>query len=258
MIFYSLTMSKLEPESSNRSYSFKIICFIVWIAGSLISSFTDDLCQVWCILVTIALCFISLALLIDPDDYSSRVIKEIPQSNIVRLFKFPFFTGMANSICWIILMALLNVVFASFIKETGYRRGMFDAVIGITSVQLYVNAFFLFANFIRKIIMPDKSKTTCIGIFIGIFVFCTVMPLFFRSYRGEGILNFMSPFYAFLQYGDKYVGALIMGAGIWLIGIVLNASSIFKQIGTYFEGPVSTAKVHRPIYKDNFDLEQSK
>ncbi len=257
-ILFSLTVSKLEPEASNKSLSFKCTCSVIWIVGILISSFTDKYIETWTIVVAIALCFISVALLMDPDEYSNRVKSEIPKNPVTRLFNFPYFTGMANSICWILLTAICNIVVASFFKRS-YSRDFFEAALGISSVLLYVNAIFLFCNAIRKWLWPTANKTSCVGMFVLIFLISTIAPIgsrvFFFGGGGWGLLSIISPFFAFIDNDVSH--GLVTGFIFFIIAVMINGKAIFSQIGTYFSDSDSIKKPNIPIYKDNNKLEQS-
>lgn len=241
LILFVLTVSRLEAESSNRSYMFKGVATGLWIIGSFLTVFSETAAQAWCFIVFIALIVLSVILLLDPESYSERVIKEIPENPVVRFFNFPFFTGMANSLCWIFCFAILNYIYGFFVTVamgSSYSYSDFtSSLTAMSSVLAYVIAYFLLSNSIRKLFFGNENKGVVIGIFVFVILVAIILPIFVSNlvpYGLRDIVYIISPFAAFINYRREISISVIVSFIFLLITLAFNSFSLVAQISSYF------------------------
>ncbi|MBP5468658.1 MAG: hypothetical protein J6Z11_05385 [Candidatus Riflebacteria bacterium] len=261
LILYVLTVSRLEAESSNRSYMFKGVATGIWIIGYFLTVFSETASQAWCFIVFIALIVLSFILLLDPESYSERVIKEIPANPVVRFIKFPFFTGMANSLCWIFSFAILNYMYGFFVSAvmSPYSSDFISSLTAMASVLAYAMAYFLLSNSIRKLFFGNENKGVVIGIFVFIILVAIILPIFVSNlvpYGLRDIVYIVSPFAAFINFRRGVSIAVIVSFIFLVITLAFNSFSLVAQINSYFTKKVDYK--NKPfnkadVYKD-FDI----
>ena len=258
LTLYVLTVSRLEPESSNRSYLFKSVATVLWIIGSFLSTFSENAVQAWSFIVFIALIVLSFILLLDPETYSPRVIKEIPDSPIVRFFVFPFYTGMANSLCWIVIFAILNYVYGLVVASViGHSYWDFtSSLTAMASVLAYAIAYFMLANSIRKLFFSREPKGVVVGILVFIILVAVILPLFMSQmvpYEFRKVVVLISPFAAFFGSRSEMVGPVVCSLIFLVITLAFNSLSMISQINSYFSKSLDSDNDYRNkynVYKD--------
>ncbi len=239
IILYCLTVSRLQAEVSNRSYLFKSVTTAIWIIGTLVFSFNKDHAQFWCVIVFIVIAVLSLALLLDPETYSERVLLEIPTNPVARLIKFPLFTGMVNSLAWILIIAAFNYIYGLTVVAaiSPSYSGYFEFLSAVAIVFIYGLAYFLIANFIKNMFFKDKPRSTITGILVSILLIFTFGPLIaeaFMPYGTRGLISIISPFGVFYDGLRNVLPYLIFGVIALIAAIFLNISKLITQINDYF------------------------
>ncbi len=241
-MLYGSTVSRLEPETSNRMYNIRFIASIVWMIGTVVATCIDfDALAGWTVCVFIVLMILSLNIYSEPDYYSQRIISEIPDSVYNRFCKFPFFTGVVNGLCWVFLISFLTTIVAFlgtmiYLKHTSDFMSFVSVLIVFT---LHINAHGLFANFLRNIFSADGKKSGVGQIAFLSFVITNIATAFifnmFFSYRGisEGFMIIVNPFFCLSYHRSVIVG--IIGGFLWLgLGILCNIKTIINQFRVYF------------------------
>ena len=241
MLFGS-TVSRLEPETSNRMYNIRFIASIVWIIGTVVTICIGfDALAGWTVCVFLVLMILSLNIYSEPDYYSQRIISEIPDSMYNRFCKFPFFTGVVNGLVWIALMVTLTAAVALggtvlFLKHNDFM----SVVVLLIIFTLHINAHGLFANFYRQIFVGDGKKAGVGQIAFFSFVLTNILSafllnMFFRSSRlSEGLLMFVNPFYCMSYHSDGIIVGIIGGLFWFGAGILCNIKTIIGQFRVYF------------------------
>ena len=242
MLFGS-TVSRLEPESSNRMYNTRFAASIVWLIGSVVTLFMDfEALGGWTVCVFFVLMILSLNVYSEPDYYSSRIISEIPDSVYNRFCKFPFFTGVANGITWIAFMVFLTtcVAFAGTVIYYKHTGDFMYAVITLIVFTLHINAHGLVVNFVRNLFMEGSKKAGVAQIAFFTFVATNAATAFLFSsffrfhYISEKVLCLVNPFYC-LSYHRDGITLGVIGGVVWFgLGILLNIKTIVKQFSVYF------------------------
>jgi ABC-type transport system involved in multi-copper enzyme maturation permease subunit len=241
-MLYGSTVSRLEPETSNKMYNIRFIASIVWMIGTVVATCIDfDALAGWTVCVFIVLMIISVNVYSEPDYYSQRIISEIPDSADNRLCKFPFFTGVANGLSWVALIVLLTTVvaFLSTIINFKHASDFMSFVTVLIVFILHINAHGLFANFLCNIFSKDGKKSGVGQIAFFSFVVVNIATAFlinmFFSYRhlSEGILMIVNPFFCLSYHRSVIVG--IIGGLFWFgLGILCNIKTIINQFRVYF------------------------
>ena len=243
MLFISC-VSKLEPEASNRKFGLRYVCSIAWMIGTIVTAFIDyEAIMVWTVVFSILLMFLSVDACSEPDSYSSRVIDEIPDSTYSRISKFPFFTGMANGLCWVAIMTVLTM-FVAFLGTIVHFKTSSDfsyLIISLTNFLLHATAYGLIVSFIRKAFIDKNYKTGVTQVAVTSFFLVNIISgigfnIFFRygSDLMEKLIVLINPFMA-LGLGRREIGFALIGGGFWFIlGVVVNLKTLIWQFKTYF------------------------
>ena len=242
MLFGS-SVSKLEPETSNKMYTTRIVASIAWMIGTVITSFCSfEAVEIWTVIVFIALMLLSIIIVSEPEVYSQRIISEIPDSIFNRFSKFPFFTGLVNGECWIFFIAALTLMVAFIGNLThSVSRGS-DFITGLAVLAcflLHVNAYGLVVNFIYKTFSLKRSgipQITLAAFFITNAVTGISYNMFFwhgGSFSRE-VIQMLNPFFMLDRYRDSYALGIIGAIMFFALGIILNIKSITKQFNAYF------------------------
>ena len=242
MLFGS-TISRLEPETSNRMYNTRFAASIVWIIGTIVTIFIDfDALAGWTVCVFIVLMILSLNVYSEPDYYSQRIIDEIPDSAYNKFCRFPFFTGVANGLSWVVLVAVLTSCVAMMGTVIHYKHSsdFMSVVTALVIFTLHVNAHGLIVNFLRNVIVGDGKKTGIGQIaFFSFIVTNIVTTVVFNTFLGfsrasESIIVLINPFFCLSSRHDSLLVGLI-GGGLWFgLGILCNIKTIIGQLSAYF------------------------
>ena len=242
MLFGS-TVSRLEPETSNSMYNTRFAASIVWLIGSVVTMFMDfEALAGWTVCVFLVLMILSLNVYSEPDYYSSRIISEIPESVYNRFGKFPFFTGVANGMTWIVFMVFLTtcVAFAGTIIHYKHSTDFMSVVISLIVFALHINAHGLMVNFFRNLFMEGSKKAGVAQIAFFSFVATNAATAFLFSsffrfhYISENILCMVNPFYCLTNHREGLTLGII-GGFIWFgLGVLCNIKTILGQFSAYF------------------------
>ena len=242
MLFGS-TVSRLEPETSNRMYGIRFAASIVWMIGTVITLFMEfEALAGWTVCVYLVLMILSLNIYSEPDHYSQRIISEIPDSVYNRFCKFPFFTGVTNGIVWVALMAVLTACVAMMGTIIHYKHSSdFMSVVTVMIIfTLHINAHGLIVNFFRNIVVGDGKKAGVGQIAFFSFVVWNIATAFlFNSFfsfgrLSEGLLMAVNPFYCFSYHRDGFIVGIIGGLFWFGLGVVCNIKNITGRFSAYF------------------------
>lgn len=245
LFIYSLLISKLQPDSSNKMYFFRRVASVVWLLAMVMSCFDEKFNEVSCMIIMVFLCIASVAAHTEPDTYTNRVISEIPDAAIDKIVKFPFYYGKINAIAWIAIIAVLTALlgrgcFYLFHSSAAYLHSSdFDTMLGVMVVfLLYIHSYGFLSDFIRKIFFKDYSVQTNIAI-IAVLVAVGTVLMFMEDLLGPiaGILAFANPFGCLYLRGSDSQNVLLfmfVGSIFLVVTMFLNLSSLKKQFNAYF------------------------
>ena len=242
-LLFATSISKLEPETSNKMYGIRVAASVAWLIGTVITAFFEfEIVITWTVIVFIVLMLLSLILYSEPDLYSNRIIEDIPNSMLERFFKFPFFTGVTNGICWIMITSFLTIIASFICSIIHYKHGsdFVKFVMVMFTFLFHVNAHGLIMNFVRNTFMDGKTKQGVGQMAFTSFIIVNIVSLvvynmFFRnSDFMENVFALICPFFAFDMYRHGSVVVIIGGIGFFILGLMLNIKNIIGQFNAYF------------------------
>ena len=244
-LLFAASSIKLEPETSNKMYTFRVWASIIWMIGTLATSFVNfEVVVVWSSCVLIALILFSFNNQTEPEVYSNRILSEIPDSLFNKISKFPFFTGVVNGFTWNVFVAILTlmvVIVGDITHKIGYHSDREFILCVFITQFLHANAHGFFASFIRKNILKASNRkgnfNFALASYIITGVVATIVYNMFDGRRNPiGIVcGLINPFFIF-TYGTRGEGLLPLIAAVILFGIavLLNIKSIIEQLTSYF------------------------
>lgn len=245
---YSLIVSRLQPDSSNKNYIFRIVATCLWLLGSVLVLFTPKLAIPWCWIVMIALCGLSFSTVFEPDKYSNRIIKEIPKNQIMKIINFPFFYGMANSFLWVLLASFFTFVYAMVMNLSlsgSFGNELAESMKVCLVFLLFSNAYSFMANSLRKLI-SSNSKTnenfaylTAIIAVTTIFLVVTQVMSRWDDSPLAMLGRLISPF-GCLNWRRNEIGiSIVSGSVLLIVGVLMNIKPMITQVVEYFTGEIS-------------------
>ncbi len=239
IIFYMLTVSRIQTESSNRTYFLKFVTSVIWCIGSLLCSFDKEFSLGWTAAVFIALIPLSVFLLLDPENYSRRVLSEIPKNPIGRVLAYPFYTGMLNSYVWIVITGILTLFYSMRYYSGSHRNDFFSFLACVITMLISSHSYFFISNFIKNMLFKDKSRTYIFNIFATIVAIVVIGSFIAENLiypYHSGWASLLSPFsMCYFVNGDNIIVCIIATLVIWGISLILNINRIGAQLITYFD-----------------------
>lgn len=254
-LVYLLVVSNLQPDSSNKMYSFKRMTSVVWLIAIVLSCFDSNFNEISCVVIMIFLCIVSVFFHAEPDTYSNRVISEIPDAFTQRVLKFPFFYGRINAFTWISLTGISTFIIGMFcyyaLNDSAFKSDFPDFLIFLAEFLVYINAYCFFSDFIRKLVFPNASRQYNIGIFAFLFLGSTIILWFGESFGKLGdFIALINPFGAMYLRNHSERILLAVGFILLILSMCTSLSSILKQINTYFKKITIPNKYnYKPIYR---------
>ena len=241
MFLYRYSVSILEPESSNKKYILRVFAslasVVIAILGIAIANFG------YASVIVIGCMFIGITLSIysEPDDYSQRLKKEIPNSFVEKLTNFPFFTGMANGLTWVIGFSVMSLFYLYLLENNSFlnlNKDLSEIIVAYVVIGLTITNYGLLGNYIRRKFFSSMPKSSNFGISILLFLFLGVISLNISeiifvgfSPMGEYIYVVNPIGYLFRNEFDVALFWVSMG---FLFVSMLNSDSIFRQIKSFF------------------------
>ncbi|MDR0871105.1 MAG: hypothetical protein LBN39_09980 [Planctomycetaceae bacterium] len=168
-VFLSLAVRAFSPPASNRSLPVRLTVFAVFIGSFLFvlfSSFSSLMPYLfagpsvgavftpWCGIWFIFLCFLTLVVVCEPNDWSVRVRHSISKNILFRSLAFPFYTGAANGFAWWFVM-LACVCAVCIFTNPPLDRGIWYWL--LFSFDYTLTAMFLRLRFASKICKPEQT-----------------------------------------------------------------------------------------------------
>ena len=243
-LLFAASSIKLEPETSNKMFSFRVWASIIWMIGTLVTSFTNvEVLFVWTSCVLLALVLLAFNIQTEPEIYSHRILEEIPESMFNRINKFPFFTGVANGFTWNILVAMLTLIIfivCSEFYKAGYRSDNEMMICVFITQFLHANAHGFFAGFIRKYIFKANSRKGNFNFALASYIITGIVSsILYNMFDGRGnpigmVCGLVNPFLIF-SYGYRSpIFPLVVSVIIFGIAVLLNIKAIIGQFFSYF------------------------
>ncbi|MCP4107197.1 MAG: hypothetical protein GY749_16925 [Desulfobacteraceae bacterium] len=113
---YVSAVAAISPSSANRVLGIRLCLSSVWLITGIIPFFTTDFKINEWIGCSVAIVFTGLLLSVsEKDGQSLRVRRSIPHGKIKRTAAFFFYSGAANGIAWIFVIAALTLCLGWFI-----------------------------------------------------------------------------------------------------------------------------------------------
>ncbi|MDR1924394.1 MAG: hypothetical protein LBQ66_08465 [Planctomycetaceae bacterium] len=116
-LLLSGAIAMLSPQSSNKFMPLRILLMLVLLAGFIVSLTGVFLSPWYAGLIKMEeLCAVTLSIMIfmvvcESDQWSPRIRRSLPKSLLLRVVIFPFYTGSACGLVWIMLLSMMIVVF---------------------------------------------------------------------------------------------------------------------------------------------------
>ncbi|MDR1484037.1 MAG: hypothetical protein LBT09_04350 [Planctomycetaceae bacterium] len=131
------SISVLSPPSSNRMFPMRILLTLIFLLSVIVTAVTTSFSTVGSLIhnystieyaALIALCFILLVTVCERDQWSIRIRRGMPKSILLRVIVFPFYSGAACGIVWVLMM----VLFIYVLEVVMIPDGMYLKVFQIT------------------------------------------------------------------------------------------------------------------------------
>lgn len=240
-IIFSFNVALRQSENSNKMYSFRKRFTIAWLLSLAIPIVRTSFAEFWLVSSIIAIVIASLIAHGEPETYSRRVIREIPDSFWGKILKFPFFYGLLNSFVWVSLatwlICVLFNIYNVFIYSTSYGMSRSEDVTQvIVALFLYVNAYGFWGNIIRKLFFKKSGKVATVAIAVVLYIILGLLIPFFGSEFGfafDSFADFFNPF-AGRHSSSNFSKALLSGGLFLFLGMLLNGFALIKQLRSYF------------------------
>jgi len=205
----------------------------------------NDGIQTWFYLSILLFVFGFLHTVSEKDGYSPRVASRIPESRMMRIPVFFFYSGAANGIACILLMTGLTflAVFLMEEKFTGISEKDTEIFAG---VFLYAICYAQTGLFIQRTMLAKwvPAKYTWAVVMCVIAGVC-VLPLFFSIMAGRVSFDFSGNVFAFIANGKRHRHFAF--AGIWLVLVTLCNIFWFLEQIRQFVPPHEPEHLRNPI-----------
>lgn len=251
-IAFQEAASAISPENSNKSYKAKISITPICIVTGILCVLREEYVMMWFGVSMGILILMNLCAFTESESYSQRILSEIPVNPVKRFLKFPYFTGMANSLIWVVMMlAIVMIIFSiasQIISRYSSLSDLKDMLNYIVTFYSYLTGYCLIGNSIRKAFFKTRKESSTLLISLILFLILGVLPSI-----GSAISGYHSDFSLFLKlfnpfimndghysrsygsYGlDEPSMFLIASGCLLVIGIILNFRSLRRQIRSYF------------------------
>lgn len=249
-ILFKFSESLLQPETSNRTYSLRKYITIVLFVLISMEYLVKELSTASIVLFVLLLGGVSLQIFGEPDSYSKRVIREIPESFGGKYLKFPLFTGFANGLSWLIIFYAIGVLYAWIINDytldfSKAGNEFKEGIIGGIVISMTISSYCLFGNFIRKIFFKNKPAKENRAIAFILFVLFGLMPIMpviplGKLYSNGDFWNLIRIFNPIscvdTSDQDGLSKALLFAVIGFVIALIFNWRFVAKQTGNYFNG----------------------
>lgn len=240
-IMFATSVSFLQPDTANKSYSLRKYLSILWVIGiCLVFGIPAELEGINVGLIFL-LVFVSGSYIREPEYYSARIIKDIPSNLFQRFIKFPLYTGLANGFAWVAITTIVSSLVVGFVNSycnPGFSsRDRYGTVLFVIIATL--NAFVLMGNYIRKTFFSNYSRgaSALIGIILYLVVGCLpflilgIMRIHFDGARAIAI--WINPIVGLFE--NEQVMAVVSSFLLLMLGLTLNGSTLMRQTKHYFE-----------------------
>ena len=244
-LLFAASSIKLEPETSNKMYTFRVWASIIWMIGTFLTSLISfEVVVVWSSCVFIALILFSFNNQTEPEIYSHRILSEIPDSLFQKISKFPFFTGVINGFTWNLFVGMLTlivVIVGDLIYKPGYYSDRVYILCIFITQLLHANAHGFLASFIRKNILKANNRKGNFNFALASYIITGIVTTIgYSMFDGRGnpigmVCGLINPFYVFIS-GHRGEGLVPLGISVFLfcIAALLNIKSIIEQFSSYF------------------------
>jgi hypothetical protein len=247
--------SVLSPPASNRMFPIRVLLMSVFLINVIImvgisKIFAGTLQpDIYVSIETVALIVLFIMIgnaVSDHDQWSNRIRRNLPKSRLQRAVLFPFCSGAANGIVWVIIMVLLigileNVLLPradiKYFKIEGDDNGVRLPLLlgGIIFAFDYAVTAMLIRFRISKRLSP---KNTVPFIPIGLLLFFALgsflIHLFFEAEIGvsysDSFLSALNPFCDIIENNDgTYRTIRVVGMSVWLVLLLIMLVRWYSQ-----------------------------
>ena len=245
LIIFATSVSFLQPDTSNKSYSMRKYLTVLWFIGIGLMFIKPTSLEEIIVVLALVILYVSGSYLREPEYYSERVVKLIPGNPTDRFLKFPLYTGMANGFVWVALITVLSAIAASAVRYfsggtiTPIMRSRDNFVGVFFTIIATFNAYGLFANFIRKTFWKNFSRSATIIIAIIIYLVIGWLPLIlinvfwrYNAFDSRTIMTWVNPVFGLME--GEIGTAMVVSFLLLGLALVFNSRALLRQIKDYY------------------------
>ncbi|MDR3198704.1 MAG: ABC transporter permease [Planctomycetaceae bacterium] len=227
-------VASIAPTSSNRLLPVRLTITVIYLGSLLMSCVVPSLFWLisggnplvyWVYFWIAALAILMATVVCERETWSFRIKRTLPQRFIFRMFLFPFYTGAANGLVWLVLLGFgIFLVIKSQTGETFDTRLFFWLLF---SFDYCVTAMLIRSYFFSKQTKPDKVIAIILILFI-LFVPCGMLvsylfyeapPNDFYEVYSKSIFSALNPFVLNETFSESWIQSF--AAVFWGVGLIV-------------------------------------
>ena len=250
-LLYACSVCLLMPGSTNRSLPVRVTVAVIWLLSGLLAhgyafrkgvSSPGGAVMAWAVPHVILLALMAFWAVSEREEPSPRVRRAIPAGDLARLTAFPFFTGSANGVAWVLLFGGITFLCLFSGRAVTWRSAPAGGPEAIRLLVFFLHAvsYALIANHLRRTVLRDRVpyyQTWGLAVVLmGLVVGAALVEGFarkvsFASNSFEGLF-----FYSIGGVGmdESYLGPALTAAFGWFaLAMMLNARWLLGGIAGF-------------------------
>ncbi|MDR2441489.1 MAG: ABC transporter permease [Planctomycetaceae bacterium] len=233
-VFLAGAITSIAPTASNRLLPIRLTVTAIYFVSFLISfiippfSFTTNPLVLWVYSWTIAVTILLVMVVCEQETWSVRIKRTLPKHFIFRIFLFPFYTGAANGLVWLILLGL--GIFLVAVNQTGESFNLYPFGWLLFSFDYCVTAMLIrsYLSYLFPKPIPSNKVLTIIFILFCFFVLGGMLTAFlfqnstsfdFYDMYSKSIFSALNPFLLKENIYDSWFQ--IISASFWGLGLIV-------------------------------------
>jgi hypothetical protein len=249
--------SLLSPPASNKMFPIRVLLMSVFLINVIIlvgisRIFAGTLSMdIYVYIETVALIVLIIMIgkaALEQDQWSNRIRRNLPKSRLQRAVLFPFCSGAANGVVWVIIMMLIVGILENVLlsrTDIVYFK-IEDDGNGVRLPLLLGGFIFAFDYAVTEMLIRIRifkrlrPKNKVSFIFIGLLLFFTLgsylVYLFFEAEIGvsysDSFLSALNPFYDVFSIENNdgtYKNIRVVGMSVWLVLLLIMLARWYSR-----------------------------